>query len=252
MKMFHENMIWHDLKEIKIYTQNIPSNKKKQAKKTSSIILAILQYTYNYTQGLKRQNAYDAASILYSDMNWIKKRHLAKAIDEDENVIKPKIGNLYYIDYGNTFNGEIGYRHHGVCIGKSRNKILIVPTRSGADVFQNSYHPTNNPNGKIVYRQGLQSEGFIKDCVLLIDDIKYISPARIDKESGVIDKNAIKDIQLQVFKNEFPGIYGEMYKRDLKKQGIIDKQKQDIISLKNEINHLKQTINNIDKKNKKR
>ena len=49
MKMFHENMIWHDLKEIKIYTQNIPSNKKKQAKKTSSIILAILQYTYNYT-----------------------------------------------------------------------------------------------------------------------------------------------------------------------------------------------------------
>ena len=90
MKMFHENMIWHDIKDIKRFTQNIKENKNKKTKKTSSILLAISQYTYNYTQGLKRQSAYDAASILYSNMNWIKKRHLTKAFDENGDEIKPK------------------------------------------------------------------------------------------------------------------------------------------------------------------
>lgn len=251
MKIFHENMIWHDLKEIKGYTQNIYKNKKKEAKKSPNIILAIMQYTYNYTQGLKRQNAYNAASILYSDMNWIKKCHLSAAIDEDGNEINPKIGHLYYIDYGNTFKNEIGYQHHGVCIGKSKNKVLVVPTRSGTDVFERSYHPIDNPEGEKAFRRGLHSEGFLKDCVLLIDDVKYISSARIDKESGIINKKVVKDIQLQVFKKEFPGICGEMIKQEKKLQKKIEDQKNEIIKLKRENNHLNQLLNNIDKNIKK-
>lgn len=167
MKMHHENMIWHDIKDIKRFTQNIKKNKNKMAKKTSSILLAISQYTYNYAQGLKRQSAYDAASILYSDMNWIRKCHLTKAMDENGKEIKPKMGGLYYIDYGNTFHGEIGYQHHRLCIGKSNNKMLIVPTRSGSDVFAKSYHPTNNPTGKMIYRQGLADEGFEKRLCII-------------------------------------------------------------------------------------
>lgn len=50
---------------------------------------------------------------------------------------------------------------------------------------------------------------------------------------------------------EFPGIYGKITKQMENRQTIIDNQKQEIISLKNQINHLNQIIKNLDKQNKK-
>lgn len=178
--MIHEHALWSDVNDIKRFTQNTTDNKRKRAKKTSSIILAAIQYTQNYLMGLKKQNAYDAASIIFSDANWIKNGDKTDFIEHGVKK-KVKIGYTYYIDYGNNFNGEIGYYHHGLCIGKNNDKVLIVPTITGANIFANCYHPINNPNSKRNKRQALKSEGFNKDCVLLINDTKYISAGRIDK-----------------------------------------------------------------------
>ena len=199
MNMNHMNMAWGDAANIKDFTENTPENKKKDARKTSRILLAAFQYTHNYIQGLKRQNAYDAASIIYSDVNLIRSGNKVKFVDAEENEVEIKVGTTYYIDYGNNFHGELSYFHHGLYIGKSHEKVLIVPMRSGTDIIDISYHPTENPNGQKYYRKALQSEGFLKDCVLLINNTRYISPGRIAKEFVDISPKALKEIKEQVF-----------------------------------------------------
>ena len=122
MNINHPNMAWGDATNIKDLTENTPENKNKDARKTSRILLAALQYTHNYIQGLKRQSAYDAASIIYSDVNLIRNGSKVKFVDDKENEVEIKVGTTYYIDYGNNFHGELSYFHHGLCIGKAMER----------------------------------------------------------------------------------------------------------------------------------
>lgn len=124
--------------------------------------------------------------------------------------------------------------------------------RSGHGVFEHSYHPENNPRGNKKYRQGLEQEGFQKNCILMINDCRYISAGRIEKESVQIDSNIIESIQNQVFQVEFPNLYTKYFgfqkiiERNEKK---ITDQKQLIQKLKSENNTYKQLLDNIKKSN---
>ena len=68
-----QNMSWKDVNSITNFTENTPSNKSKKAKKSPSILLASIQLMENFIKGIKNMNAYDAASTIISDANWIKK-----------------------------------------------------------------------------------------------------------------------------------------------------------------------------------
>lgn len=255
MQMNHENMIWSDVTNIKRYTEHIEKNKTNKSIKYSVIMLVAVQYMHNYIQGLKRQNAYDAASILFSDMNWMRKCHTTVSYDDNKKQIIPKIGHTYYIDYGNTFAGELGYYHHGLCIGVKDNKFLVVPIRSGDDIFPQSYHPTNNKNGNKKYRQGLMSDGFPKDCVLLINDAKFISRARIDKEIITISDTVLSDIQMQVFQIMYPTIH-QRYQSLIKNNDEYKKRNKElekqVHDLKFRINKLEQQRLKSEPKNKRK
>lgn len=249
MKLIHENMIWADTHSIKVFTENTKANKAKLAKKTPNILLGMIQYTHNYMQGLKRQSAYDAASILFSDINWFKKSDTNVFIDENNIKHTIELGKIYYIDFGNSFKGELSYFHYGLCIGKNNNKFLIIPIRSGNDIFDCSFHPTDNPNGKKCYRRGLQIEGFGKNCVLLLNDIKYISAGRIEKETGYVSDVVLKSIQEQAFSVEFPIIFKnfmQQQQRLSRYEETLKDKKFEISKLKQEINHLNQILDNKD------
>lgn len=240
--MNHENMFWSDVTDIKKYTEHTKTNKKNKSTKHAVIMLAAVQYIHNYMQGLKRQNAYDAASILFSDMNWLRKCHTTTAYDDNNKKIIPKMGHTYYIDYGNTFSGELGYYHHGLCIGRKDNKFLVVPIRSGDDIYSESYHPTNNNKGNKKFRQGLVEEGFPKNCVMLINDTKFISQARIDKEVAKIRQDVLIDIQMQVFQIMYPAIF-QRYNAYIENNKTYVQQNKE---LKKEINQLKLKINKLE------
>lgn len=249
-KLLHENMIWHDANEINKYTENTIENRKKPAKTVAKIILAATQYTYNYIQGLKRLSAYDASSILQSDINWFKNldRNTPQKCSESNENINVRIGKIYYINYGNAFKGELSYFHYGLCIGKKDKKILVIPMRTGSDIFDNCYHPNYNKNGKKKYRRCYEEEGFIKECVLLINDTKYISCGRIIKESpSEIDKDVLKDIQMQAFAFQYPEIYNQFSNQQakiIKLDNESKNRKNENANLKKEVNELKQkTIN---------
>lgn len=237
MNMLNENTVWKDANKAKEYAKNTEKNRNKKAYNTPKILLAAMQYTHNYIQGIKRQNAFDASNILMCDINWIRHGTRVEFIDDEGNKPEVKIGTIYYIDYGNNFYGELSYFHHGLCIGKSNGKILVVPMRSGADIIDISYHPNKNPDGQKYYRKALQSEGFMKDCVLLINNTRYISPGRIDKEIGAVSEDVLEEIKLQVFQVQFPDLF----------QKYTDTQ-QSIINYEEELNIKKQKIFELHKK----
>lgn len=245
-----KNMFWSDINNISRFTENTSANKTKKARQTSSILLAAVQLMENFIKGIKHMNAYDAASTIISDANWIQKSSTGEFCDNANKRILIEVGKMYYIDYGKTFCGELSYFHYGLCIGKRDGKILIVPMRSGSDVFEKAYHPVNNPMGNRKYRQALIQEGFVKNSVLLINDTKYISAGRIDKESKIINKDILESIQMQVFQVEFPSLFANFSNIEKKNEKLIKQindQKELIINLKNENNRCNQLLNNIKK-----
>lgn len=245
--LLHENMIWHDANSIDKYAENTKANREKPAKTTAKIILAATQYMYNYIQGLKRLSAYDAASILCSDINWFKNsdRNVPQKWKDDNDNINVRIGKIYYINYGNTFKGELSYFHYGLCIGKKDKKILIIPMRTGADIFKNCYHPRINEKGNKKYRRCYKEEGFQKECVLLINDTKYLSCGRIIKEAGEISNDILKEIQMQAFAFQYPDIYQQFVNQEKKLSKLsheYENKKDEIVELKNKVNNLTQNI----------
>lgn len=235
------NMFWSDLHNITRFSENTTDNKNKIARKTSPIILAAIQLMENYIKGIKNLSAFDASSIILSDANWIRNNRRTEFLDEKGNKITIKVGTVYYIDFGNTFSDELAYFHHGLCVGKKEGKILIVPMTSGAKYFPNSYHPINNPHANRKYRQALASEGFEKDCVLKLNDAKFISPGRLDKETVTIDTDILKQIQKQLFNIQFP----ELYQKFCNNEKKIEKYEKQICDQKELISQLKQENNTL-------
>lgn len=240
-------MSWKDVNAIKSFTENTQENKTALAKETPKLLFACVQLFKNFVEGIKELSAYDAASILASEANWIQKNTFTEFHGNGKKKVKIKIGTVYYIDYGKAFSGELAYFHYGLCIGKREDKILIVPMTSGTDYFSTCYHPTNNPSGNKKHRQALVSEGFKKDCVLKINDTKFISAGRINKETVEINADAVKEIQEHVFRVEFGSIYQEYIQNVDKIQKLekqIEKQKEIITNLKEEISQYKTIDNN--------
>lgn len=162
-----QNMFWSDIHAIKRFSENTQENKNKEAKKTSSIILASVQLMENYIKGLKNLSAYDASSIILSDANWIKRNSRIDFLSNDGNKLPINIGTVYYIDFGNSFSGELAYFHHGLCVGKKEGKALIVPMTSGQKYFSTCYHPViiQSPIKSIdkhCYQKGLAKIVFLK------------------------------------------------------------------------------------------
>lgn len=242
-----QNMVWGDINDIKRFSENTIENKNKLGKKTASIILAAIQLHENFVKGIKNLSAYDASSIILSEANWIKKNTLKNFEDKNGKKITITPGKTYYIDYGKTFCGELAYFHYGLCIGKRESKVLVVPITSGTGYINKCYHPVNNPYADKKHRQALISEGFSKDCVLKINDVKFLSAGRIEKEGVSICPDILKEIQKQVFMVEFGELFQE-YSHDKsllqKNEKQISEQKELILKLKNDNNHMRQLLIN--------
>ena len=236
-----KNMFWSEIHNIKYFSENTNENKGREARKTPSIILAAVQLMENYIKGIKKLSAYDASSMILSDANWMRNNSKTNFTDDNGNIITVKIGTIYYIDFGNTFSDELAYFHHGLCVGKKEGKILIVPMTSGTKYFSSCYHPVSNPTANKKYRQALKSEGFEKDCVLKLNDAKFISPGRIDKETVSISHDIVEQVQEQLFSIQFPELYQKLY-NSLKK---IDKYEKQISDQKELVSRLKQENNTL-------
>lgn len=248
-----ENMKWSDINAVGKYTANTNENKNRRTKKTSAIIWAAIQLTENLLKALKQLNAYDAASIIKSEATWIQKHSFDEFFDETNKKVNIEVGRVYYIDYGKTYKGELSYFHYGLCVARKDGKLLVIPITSADTYRETCYHPIKNPKASKKLRQALVEEGFSKDCVLKMNDAKFISAGRIEEMDNKINDEALLDIQTTLFSVSFPDIkkqYDKLENETRKKDKRIEDQQKYIDKLKSENKELKSQLKDLGKEKK--
>lgn len=234
------NLEFDYIDKVGYYTKNNLSNKTMHAIERPKILNGILQFIDNTNRVMRQLNAYDSSSILIAESNWMKRNHFKKYTPNKNAPKKVLLGQVCTIDYGKTYNGEIGYIHPGLCVGKKDEKYLIVPMTTGKTWRNTCYHPIHNPNMTKENRQCCITEGFRKNGVLLMNDAKFISGGRILELHEIIQADTLKDIQNQLFYILFPHIYNDY-----------SKMKDKIASMQNTIDNTKRQVSNLKDKNEK-
>lgn len=235
------------------FTGNNATNKGMDALKKYKILNGLFQLEDNIYKIIKQLNAYDASSILIAESNWIKRNHFSKYMPSMGAPKKIEFGQVCSIDYGKTYKSEMGYIHPGLCVGIKNGKYLIVPITTGKTWRTTCYHPIENPDMTKEYRQALQSEGFDKDEVLLINDTKFISGGRILELHEIINSNTLKEIQYQLLQIMFPILFDETVEIQKENQKLAHKIKNmegQVKNLKKKNDILSSRIHNLESKTK--
>lgn len=252
-KINTENMKWSEINAIRNFTANTDENKNKRTKQTPSIIWGAIQLAENLLKALKQLNAYDSASIIKSEATWIQKHSFDEFFDKTNKKVNIEVGSVYYIDYGKTYKGELSYFHYGLCVAKKEGKLLVIPITSAEKYRETCYHPIKNPKANKKLRQALTEEGFSKDCVLKMNDAKFISAGRIEEKDNKINDDALLDIQKTLFSISFPDIkrqYDKLINEASKKDKRIIDQQDFIDKLKSENKELKSQLKDLEKEKK--
>lgn len=249
-----DNMKWDDINRIETYCINKSSSKASETKWKSKILLALMQFHENFNEAIKQLNAYDSSSIIKSEGIWLKRSSYSKYMPKEKTLTKTEekilVGQVCVIDYGKTYKNELSYVHYGLCIGKKEEKYFIVPMTTGSKWRKNCYHPILNPLKGKNNRQALETEGFSRDCVLMIHDAKFISGGRIiGLDNLITNETIINEIQLQAFSVCFPTLYKNYIQNISKitnKENQIENQRKRISNLQKENAKLKKqiTLNN--------
>lgn len=230
--------------KVSIYTGNELRNKNRKAMDAHKVLGAFMQTKENLNIIIRQLNIYDASNIMMGEKNWMMRNHFSKYMPSRGKANKVQMGQVCIVDYGKTYKGEIGYIHPGLCIGKKENKYLVIPMTTGKNWRSTCYHPTNNPEQTKQYRQSCVSEGFSKDGVLLMSDMKFISGGRIFDLLEVINATALKSIQMQAMGIAFPNWVNSYNELQLK----YEKMGKQLENAKKQINNLKSKCEEYNKK----
>lgn len=95
-----------------------------------------------------------------------------------ERGVDIHIGDICYIDFGNTYIQEVGFQHFGIILSICKNKAYIVPMSSNQKAYSQAYCK-ENPKGKIHLMRLNKIGEMNKNSVLFINDSKWINTARI-------------------------------------------------------------------------
>lgn len=131
--------------------------------------------------------------VLISKLNYI----VRKSYKSSELLgFKVKVGDICYVDFGNSYITEAGYQHFGLVIAYFNSKALMIPMSSNSQMYKQSYCQYTFPQGKKhLFRLGAV-ESLYKESVLFLNDAKFINTARIIEVKSSIPKDGqlFKDI----------------------------------------------------------
>lgn len=179
-----------------------PTSRSTMAKDTSEILASYMQMLSNLIFAAERLSESEMAMIISSLNRWVTKK--------DISVKRPyAIGTIVQMEWGTNFSPELSYKHPAVIIEEWTNTVLVIPTTSTPAKVAAAYHPIDNPSGKWYYRKVGVTEGFAHDCVLILNNAKIMSKARIISVSGTIagnlndDSNVFREVRKTMVKKFF-------------------------------------------------
>ncbi|MDP4152871.1 MAG: hypothetical protein Q8865_05435 [Bacillota bacterium] len=223
-----------DFTELKRLSKNNQYNKNLPAKNSCDILVALMANSENFNELLLGSDAYTSSSLIRSEHNWLNRKDVKSLRVKSSN--KLSYGQVCFIDFGKAYYSEMAYTHCGLYIGKNKGKLLFIPITSVLD--SGAYHPVDNPSGDKALRLAKVDEGFSKQCILILNDAKFISPGRIIETYEIIDADVFKQIKMQLFGVMFPDVCREFYKQQ-EERDALNKQ---VSCLSEEIRALRQNL----------
>lgn len=181
--------------KINLYIKLLRDN--PQQKELDNLIVKWLNLEYRKLKTLSNDRV---VQILLSRFNY----NYRKEFKSSELVnIKVKIGDICFVDFGESYITEAGFQHFGLILNMYNSKAFILPMTSNASMYAQSYSPALYPCGKKhLFRLG-NVNGLIKPSVLFLNDGKYLNTARIISVKGHLDINSLifKQIKQQLAEN---------------------------------------------------
>ncbi len=196
-----------DFTKIEKYADNDGLNTKISSNDKHEILHALILSNINNQETIINSNAYTAASLIKSEHNWLKRKDYKKYTPAKNGTKKLSYGQVCFIEFGKAYHSEMAYCHCGLYVGKYNGKCFVVPITSVLKNYSDCYHPIDNKTGDKAFRRAKEDEGFLKKCILQMNDAKFISVGRIIAGYEIIKPEALAQIKDQLFSVILPDVY---------------------------------------------
>lgn len=117
-----------------------------------------------------------ADNALISEANWITRSQYSWGGDLGVHV---QIGDICYLDFGQSYLNEMGYQHFGLVFSIFAKKALIIPMTSNVFTYAKAYDQRQRPTGKEHLMQIGLIPGLVRPSVLFLNDLRFINTARV-------------------------------------------------------------------------
>lgn len=117
-----------------------------------------------------------------SEAMWLLRGRYASGEDIGIHVTP---GDICWMDYGQTFNNEMGYQHFGLVLSLCNRKALVVPVTSNEEM----YRKANDRRHPHLFRIGMPT-GLRRNSTLFLNDLRYVNTARILEKRAHIEPDS--------------------------------------------------------------
>lgn len=188
-----------------------PEAKVRCGNESSEALSEFTAFLTNYIQHAHEIKEEELAMLIMSMQNWVIRRNYTTC------KVPVRVGDIFFADLGNNYKPEFAYPHPVLILEKIGGLYLIVPTSTSPNLIQNAYHPIEQKDGMHFLRKVKQEDGFEQDCVLLLSNIRTISPGRLLEKKGRIHSvfgqdSLLQEIKMQAMQLCFPKQYLEFQK----------------------------------------
>lgn len=225
------------------------SKTKKKAFSDSLVLSSFLKIMHTFIETGSKMSVVEMARFTNAVDHWIKNRPAKK---KSRNCSE---GTIVEVEFGLTYKTETPYRHSALVIKEYTNKVVVIPSTSKQEYWDNGYHPTSNPSGSKEYFRVTITDGFDHDCVLSMNDFKTISKNRIISTCGSIDVSSENCLYKQIKKMLLCDIFADEIKEYEDKIAQMDEtiqeKKKIIQSLHSTIRRKNTILTKVTNKNKK-
>lgn len=222
------------------------SRTKKKAFSDSLVLSSFLAIIHTLIEIGSKMSIVEMARFTNSINHWIKNRPANK---KSRNCTE---GTIVEVEFGLTYKTETPYRHSALVIKEYKNKIMVIPSTSKQDYWENGFHPLSNPTGNKEYFRVTTTDGFDHDCVLVMNELKTISKNRIISTCGNMEVSSEDCLYKQIRKALFYDIFSDEIKEYEDKiteiNGIIQENKETIQSLFSTIRRKNAILSKVTKK----
>lgn len=225
------------------------SKLKKKAFSDSLVLSSYLKIVHKLIEIGSKMSMVEMARFTNSINHWIENRPANKKSRHCSE------GTIIEVEFGLTYKTETPYRHSALVIKEYQNKVIVIPSTSKSNYWDNAFHPLSNPNGNKEYFRVTTTDGFDHNCVLVMNDLKTISKNRIISTCGrmdILSENCIyKQIRGQLLNDIFSDEIEE-YKNKISVLECDIQDKEDTIqSLFSTIRRKNKILSNVINKNNK-